>query len=135
MATSAVGYASLQGLGNVEGCVEVLRAVDRAVARFNRDAGARVADFAPLLFRSVDMLEVEAIDPEVMHKVTGGSYPVACMHVTYDPDRLPAADLVDLEREFDLRVIGRTSSQLLDLLKFESSPRSITTRCGPSPRV
>ncbi|GAA1229551.1 hypothetical protein GCM10009665_19990 [Kitasatospora nipponensis] len=124
MATAAVGYASLQGLGSREGCLEALRAMAEVLARVDRDAGGRAANFASMVFGSAETVEDEGIDPEVMHAVTGGTYPVAYLTVSYDPDRLPAVELEALEREFDLRVLGRTSSRALNLLGFEPRPRS-----------
>jgi hypothetical protein len=124
--TAAIGYVSLQGLGNEQACLVTMNALVGEIRGFNAALGARAANFTAKVMAGPDDAEDMGLDPERYLPFTGGAFPMVYFSLTYDPQKLPDHQLTDWEKKYDLKITGRTVSSL-DILGLDPPP----TNPGP----
>jgi hypothetical protein len=126
MTTAAIGYVSLQGLGNLQACRETMNALVGEVRGFNASLSKRATNFRVSLMDDPDDAENDGLEPETYLPFTNGVFPMVYFSLTYDPQRLPEQQITDWEKKYDLKVIGSGVSKL-NILDLDPPPTRTST--------
>jgi hypothetical protein len=117
MPSAARLYVAIPCIGDFEQCERVGRELAGVVRERNRP-GVVINYYARTLTREAGIAE-ENLNPERVQAATGGRFPFLWVNLTYDPDRVGEAELVEIETRFGLRQFDAVGRGPIDLFNLD----------------